>query len=103
VAFSPDGTRLAALCRSGDLIIWDAATGRRAASVSPDIGSGARLAFSPDGRKVAVCGAGLEVWDVAGARRLQKVERHTGAVYDVAYSPDGRWLASGGNDRTIRL
>jgi WD40 repeat protein len=35
-----------------------------------------------------------------GARVLKG---HTGWVYALAFSPDGRWLASGSNDRTIRV
>lgn len=53
LAFSPDGTRLAAACLGGEkpLRVWDAATGRELLAALD--GYGSALAFSPDGGELA--------------------------------------------------
>ncbi len=63
------------------------------------------MAFSPDGRTVAVINPALEVWDVAD-RAHPKLLNYThgddtigGA--DPAFSPDGRVLATGGGAVTL--
>ena len=67
---------------------------------SHDAGAGETLAYSPDGRRIAVGGDGtVTVWDAATGRELLTLRGHTGLVLGVAYSPDGRRIASAGLDR----
>jgi WD40 repeat protein len=55
------------------------------------------LAFSPDGRSLAVAGY-KEVQILDGSRRppIARLSGPSDAVRSVAYSPDGRWLAAAG-------
>ena len=70
------------------------------------LGRGAprRLAYSPDGRMLAVAsGAEVRVFEAGTLSEVATLHGHTGFVYDVVFSPDGRWLASGSLDSTVRV
>jgi WD40 repeat protein/DNA-binding SARP family transcriptional activator len=113
VAFSPDGTRIAAGmgltdAGSGEILIWEASTGRLVTTLGEiepnDDHPLIDLSFSPDGRLLAA--ANLDgtatVWHLAsGERRLTLPIG--GLVVAVAFSPDGKRLASAGLDNTARL
>jgi WD40 repeat protein len=63
------------------------------------------LAFSRDGRWVAVGGDKPTLWRlregvVAGS---EPIPGFAGLVLATAFSPDGRWLAAGGNDASVRV
>ncbi|MGO9464376.1 MAG: protein kinase domain-containing protein [Isosphaeraceae bacterium] len=74
LAFSPDGTRLAAINRQ-QLNLWDVRTGREALRLrgapfrSGDSGFNPQLAWSPDGHRLAATNfdCTLSVWDAAFA------------------------------------
>jgi WD40 repeat protein len=63
------------------------------------------LAWSPDGRRIAVGGAGPEVniYDAETGSRLAQAKGHSAGIYTVAFSPDSATLATGGFDGVVRL
>ncbi len=104
VAYSPDGAALATASLDGTAKLWDAATGRAAATLEGHTQAVTAVAFSPDGRSLATAGQDrtVRLWDAAGRSR-RALSGHTGPVTAVAFSPDGRLLASAGEDQTVRL
>ena len=86
----PDGRYIAAGDRTGELIMWDAATGeevRRFVGHNDAVNS---LAFSPDSQTLLSGGTdiGLVLWNVATGDEIRRIE--AGVVDAVAYSPDGK-------------
>jgi serine/threonine protein kinase/WD40 repeat protein len=107
-AFSPDGTRVAAVSQMADnpsaneVRIWEVATGRTIASYPTVISPlfVISLTFSPDGKSLAVVGAAvptggaLQVWDTERGRERFTVRSAVGqALAGVVFSPDSRRVA----------
>ena len=108
VAFSPDGTKLAAVVLDdGETTLWDVGTGQYITTLTSEYSSAWVVAFSPDGTKLAVgTGTGnntVELWDVSRYKPVAAFSGHTGSVYAVAFSPDGTKVASGSSDGTVLL
>ncbi|MEV4319559.1 hypothetical protein [Actinocrispum sp. NPDC049592] len=108
VEFSADGKRLAAAAYregSGEVTIWDPATGERTGRLTDPTAQFEFLAFSPDGRLVATLGDNdtVALWDTATGTKWATLFGHTATVTDVVWSPDGRTLASAARDQTITL
>jgi WD40 repeat protein len=64
-----------------------------------------RMAFSPDGTRIATAGLDhtVRVWDATTGRQLFILRGHSDKVRFVAFSPDGTRLASASFDRTVKV
>ncbi|TQM30854.1 TIR domain-containing protein [Nocardia bhagyanarayanae] len=106
VQFSPDGTRVATT-RGDSIELVDAGTWQRiGALMTGHEFEVNKLAFSPDGRRIASASRDgtVRLWDTETQQPIgEPLRGHIGPVMTVAFSPDGSALVSGGVDKTVRL
>ena len=108
VAFSPDGTILAA-CGCNHLVrVWDTSRLDDCPPLEPVLlphNSGRHaVAFSTDGSLLATAGSGsIAIWSCKSGRFNARLECETETTRCLTFSPDGRTLALGTDDGTIRL
>jgi WD40 repeat protein/transcriptional regulator with XRE-family HTH domain len=106
LAYSPDGTRIAAAANDRTARIWDLASGRLLLTLKPEApGDPVSVAYSPDGTRLAVVGAGplLQLYDANTGAVLLALTGHGGNVTDVVFSPDGTLLATASEDQTAKV
>ena len=81
-------------------MVRDAGSGASLGVFKDHDGSVSRIAFSPDGSRLASAGEdGVRVYDPAAARRLATLRPGgKGAVHFITFSPDGGRLATLGRE-----
>lgn len=125
-AFSSDGALLATTDKVGHIVVWETAGGKQLAAVETplmytwdpshrrhSIGGVRSVAFSPDGKLLAVGGTGqignvdhlealarIEVFDWRENKRLieHAGDKYKGLVERLEFSPAGDWLVAAGGD-----
>jgi hypothetical protein len=108
LSFRGDG-RLLAVGTYGQVVLWDLQEGRPAGSIRAIPGPVHALAFSRDGRRLAL-GAGLparsgvaRLYTVPDGALLHDFSGHEDVVFALALRPDGSQLATASFDQTVRL
>jgi WD40 repeat protein len=111
VVFSPDGKTLAAETWAEQAILYDPATGKQRRILGVEAATrgvtviAPRLAFSPDGRVLAL-GSGdgtVGLFEVVTGTERVREPMHDRVVSCLAFSPDGQRLLTGSHDGTARL
>ncbi len=110
LAFSPNGQFLAtgggAPTEEGEIRVFEVATGKETMKLkAPHSDTVFGVAFSPDGKILASCGADkfLKTWEVPTGKMLKSFEGHTHHVMDVAWKSDGKTIATAGADQVIKV
>ena len=78
---------------------------REAMTIRPGSNSLRSVAWTPDGRRLAVASddGDVTIWDATTGRELARLRAHARGATAVAWNPDGTRLASGGEDALIRI
>ena len=99
--FSLDGTNVAALAGQ-DVKIWDVRTGKKILTIKNLKGWPTALAFSEDGRTLAVAtakGPGrdseITVWEVPTGKSINKLKGHNDSIASLQFTAHGRALLIG--------
>jgi eukaryotic-like serine/threonine-protein kinase len=103
LAWSPDGRLLAAQGK-----VWDSTSRREIAALKARSGDGSRsgagVAFSPDGKRVASAWHGVNVCDAQTGEEIVALQAQSSQIVidSLAFSPDGRLLASGAENGDVK-
>lgn len=106
VAFSPDGN-IIAFDTGGKLILWDLKVGKQLAEFTGQKPYSPTIAFGPKGESIVSGGYGdgniMLRAPFSNASSVQLLGSHEGPVWSVNFTLDGKLLASGGQDKIIRI
>ena len=105
LAYSPDGTTLAASYSGGAIRLWDIASHRVISATTWSGSAPVTLAFTSGGKVLDVAGPGtVGSWNLTSQARISG--RPLAGLADgsaVAFSPDGKLAVTGGTDGNVRV
>ncbi|MDD4091931.1 MAG: caspase family protein [Smithellaceae bacterium] len=114
VAFSPDGSLIAAASYSldderGVLGIWNTATGKQSIRLRANQKREGfnQVAFTADSRQIVTAEGGnqgiLGIWDLTSGREVRSFPGHPSFITSLALSGDGKFVVSGDWIGTVKL
>jgi WD40 repeat protein len=122
--FSADGQKLATADKTGRICLWNLADGQKLTQLDApgfytwdpkqrihSIGGARAVAFSSDGKWLAVGGIGkienidhldgparVEIFDLEAGKSVHVFEESKGLIEHLAFHPEGKWLVGLGGD-----
>ncbi len=104
LAFTPDGTLLAAGDRAGEVKLWESGGGGLIEAWNAHRGGVTALAFARNGQRLFTAGADgtVRAFDPGSGKEVWKQQMHDGQALALAVGPDGR-VASCGSDGRIAV
>ncbi len=100
-AFSPDSRLLVTGGRDNMARLWDVTTGKQLRVFPGHAGWIISVAFSPDGRTLAVGHwRSVRLWEVSTGKERRRLDGHEGDGSALAFAPNGRTLVCGNGDTT---
>lgn len=107
LAFSPKGKILATASADGKINLLDSKTRNINATLALAPGRICSIAFYPaDNYPYLACGledGSIRIWDIKKGTPVTRIDGHRAQVTGVAFSADGKLLASGSEDRQVRI
>jgi WD40 repeat protein len=103
-AAAADGKTVVA-SREGDIIVWDATTGKTQTKFTANKDPIPHLALSPDGNTLALAGYDeiFRVYDLSNVNQPRMLQELRGPAYALTFSSDSKTLAAAGWGGVIRL
>ena len=106
VATTPDGSRVVSASYN-EVHVWSGTDGseiiRLKGELGRELGRVNGVAITADGSRIVTGGSALILWDGYTGTKLAVLEGHTSGVTSVAITPDGSWIASGSDDKSVRI
>lgn len=113
VAFNSSGSQLASSGFNGEVKLWDTSTGQGVHVLKGHFNPCYRVAFSPDGSRLASVGPNhvpgdpnhhaIILWNTETGEQISSTRAHSDDIHAVAFSPDGSQVATASRDRLVKL
>jgi WD40 repeat protein len=108
MAYSPDGSRLAAVSQDGSVKVWDAVTGEACFALGGHTSAVHGVAYSPDSRRLVTAAGGtskggersygeVKLWDALNGQEILTLRGALAQTPCVAFDRGGRRLAVSGD------
>jgi tetratricopeptide (TPR) repeat protein len=105
-AFSRDGRRLFTASFDGTVRVWNVATGKPIRQILKRGAPVEAVWWSPDERRGVTYNSRpgwVELWDMATGKPIRQLIKPVSTNPRVTFSPDGRFVATAGDDNTVRV